>query len=361
MVLWSLAIVVTAIACAALYYAAAGPRLGVASAAGETALEAHFRQQLQEIGADAQLGLLAGPEAEAARRELAREYLKSETERGNKPAGGGDRLRVFAPLALVVVVGIAFATYACIGHPDLAAQPLADRPEAAAAGMDMTAALARIEEHLQAAPDDLKGWQVIAPAYMQLGRFPDAERAFRRVLALAPSPDAKVDLAEALLMQSSGQMTGEPLALLQQAVATDPGNIRARFYLAGEATRNARYADAKAQWSALLALAKGDESWVTTARQGLDAAEAGLSGKAATPDAAAISGMVEGLNQRLLTTGGSLAEWTQLVRSRLVLGDKPAAQAAYDAAVKAYPDATQRSALDALAKEGGLAVAGGTP
>jgi cytochrome c-type biogenesis protein CcmH len=49
-----------------------------------------------------------------------------------------------------------------------------------------------------------------------------------------------------------------------------------------------------------------------------------------------------------------MEEWTQLVRSRLVLGQTQEAQIEYDAARAAYPDATQRTELDRIARDGGL-------
>jgi cytochrome c-type biogenesis protein CcmH len=71
--------------------------------------------------------------------------------------------------------------------------------------------------------------------------------------------------------------------------------------------------------------------------------------------------MVEGLAARLEAEGGTIAEWTQLVRSRLVLGETEKAGAAYRAARLAYPDAGDRQALDVLAADHGLIAAKGAP
>ena len=64
--------------------------------------------------------------------------------------------------------------------------------------------------------------------------------------------------------------------------------------------------------------------------------------------------MVDGLDARLKAQGGTIEEWTQLVRSRLVQGRTGEAQAAYAAARKAYPQAVDRAELDALALSSGL-------
>jgi cytochrome c-type biogenesis protein CcmH len=64
--------------------------------------------------------------------------------------------------------------------------------------------------------------------------------------------------------------------------------------------------------------------------------------------------MVDGLAARLASEGGTVDEWTQLVRSRMVQGRVEDAQAAYDAARKAHPDAAERNELDVLAADNGL-------
>ena len=192
--------------------------------------------------------------------------------------------------------------------------------------------------------------------------------ALRRVNALAPpTADSLTNLGEALMMQNQGSVAGEPLALFHQAAALDPKHIRSRYYIAGEETRSGDYTAAVRDWNALLALGKGDEPWMATARNGLAYAQQQLSPNAApsAPETGAappaldanapqIQAMVDGLEARLKAQGGSIEEWTQLVRSRLVQGRMDAAQADYELARKAYPDAAVRTELDVLAADSGL-------
>ena len=354
MVFWILAIVVTAAACGTLYYAAVRQPV---NAAADTATNAHFRLQLKELDGDLAAGRLGPAEAQAARGEIAREVLRLQQEQAGR-GGAGDRQRQGLLLAIAATVIIAFAGYAALGQPGLPAQPLAART-APAPELDLDAAVARIEAQLAESPDDLRGWTVIAPVYMQRGRFADAERAYRRVLELgAPSADAQTDLGEAIMMARGGEIDDEALALFESAAALDPEHVRSRFYLAAEAMRAGAFSEAVERWNELLALSAGSEAWVATAREGLAAAQAGLEGSAAAPDADAIAGMVEGLAERLATEGGSIDEWTRLVRSRLVLGQTAQAQSAYDAARDAYPDAATRTELDVLAADNGLVATG---
>ncbi|HHY49209.1 MAG TPA: c-type cytochrome biogenesis protein CcmI [Alphaproteobacteria bacterium] len=348
---WLLAIAVTAIACAALYYAAAGRTVNASGGPVDDATSAHYRLQLKEIEADIASGRMGNAEGVAARAEMARELIRLKAEGRAAAAGETRAQRPVLLLAIATTALLAFGTYGLLGRPDIPSAPLAERPPE----MTLEEAVGRVELQLTQTPDDLRGWKVLAPAYMQLGRFADAERAFRRIIELGGvTADAQTDLAEAIMMKQNGSVAGEPLDLLQSAAARDPKHVRSRFYLASEATRAGEYQAAIAQWNELIALAAGSEPWLETARSGLAAATAGLNGETAPPDAADIPAMVEGLSDRLTAEGGTIAEWTQLVRSRLVLGQRDLAQAAYDAARAAYPAASDRAELDVLAADNGL-------
>lgn len=361
MLLWSVAILVTTIACAALYFAAGG-RTANATLSASAPENRHFQLVLSDIDADAAVGLLGEGEALSAKGELAREMLRQKAEAAGHAFASWrfGRGATFAALGGVAV--IALGVYAVVGSPELDSQPLAARTDIAALPVDVDQALLRIEAALKAKPEDLRGWSAVAPLYMKMQRYADAEQAFRHMIALGnQTAVTRTDLAEALLMQKQGDASGEPLALLKAASALDPADPRSRFYIAGELTRAGYYAEAVTAWTELLALAKGGEPWLATAQEGLRFAKAdGAPAANATPPAQsdAIDGMVGGLAQRLNTLGGTIEEWSRLVRSYLVLGDKASAQAAYDRAVVAYPTTSDRADLDSVAAAGGLALTG---
>jgi cytochrome c-type biogenesis protein CcmH len=354
MLFWLLALAVTAIACAALYYAGTGRRVNAVAPAEEPAEVAHLKLQLKEIESDAALGRLQPAEAVAAKAELAREVLRVKREAGVAAKGEVPR-RLLAGIAVAATAALSFGVYAALGRPDVPAAPLEARADIPPKDLTLKKAVARIEAQLQKAPGDVRGWTVIAPAYMQMGRFADAANALRKLIALdGPTADRETDLGEALMLAAGGSAEGEPLKLFESAAARDPAHVRSRYYIAGEAMQRGDFEAAKADWQALIALGKGDESWLPNAQAGLEAAEAALRGEVALPDSTAVAAMVEGLAARLNEQGGSIEEWTRLVRSRLVQGQREQAQQAYDAARKAYPDAAARTELDVLAADNGL-------
>jgi cytochrome c-type biogenesis protein CcmH len=362
MLFWFIAIAVTAIACAALYYAAAG-RMVNDTVLDSTPANSHFRLVLAGIDADLANGKLGEAEAVAAKGELAREMLRHQADENikSKPKPEVGRLTVAALLGAVAVLSL--VTYWALGSPNMPSQPLAGRTQSVAQDIDLPAAIARIEQQLATTPDDLRGWSVIAPVYLQTRRYPDAEHAYRRIIELGGgNADIQTALAETLMLQANGSATGEAMSLLQSAAASDPTHVLSRLYIAAELTRTGQYDEAVKAWNAALALSKGDEGWLTAATEGRSVAlnkGAVPEGQTATPTSEAIASMVSGLATRLAAQGGTIEEWTQLVRAYVVLKDLTKAQAAYDDALKAYPKTFDRGDLDAVALEAGLK--GATP
>lgn len=354
--LWLLIAALATLAAGALVLAARGR--GRDAREQSDANTAHFQAQLAEIESDLRLERLTPVEAEAAKAELAREVLKhrSAPDHQVKSAENGQSVRVLAALAIAAPL-VAIILYTQLGQPGMPSQPLAGRQ--LPTQITFEEALAQIEQQLQITPDDIQGWEALAPAYMSAERFADAEQAFRRVLELGGrSAEALTDLAEAKLMQNEGAADAETMDILNEAVSLDPSNVRARFYLAGEATRAGDWDEAVNGWQELIDLAEGDEPWLAVARNGLAAAEA--RGVATPPldvdpdQLEMIHGMVDQLATRLAQEGGSLEEWTRLVQSHLVLGDIESAAVAYRAAIVAYPDPEGRIALDELAEQAGI-------
>lgn len=320
-----------------------------------------YKAQLAEIGRDVARGLIGPDEAEAARGEAGRRLLRAARE---PEAATGEteaslrRRRASSALALSCVPLLALLIYGAQGSPHLPDQPLAARLSDGGAHSDMSLALARIESHLAANPADARGWAVVAPVYLRLGRHDDAVRAFSAALSQGEaSAELLAGLGEARTLAAGGIVTSEARESLSRALVLDPGNVRARYFLALASEQDGDLPAAATALRALLADAPPDAGWAEPVRErlkGLDAA-ASRGAIAAMPEAerqAAIRGMVEGLAARLEAQGGTAEDWQRLVRARMVLGDRPAALAALaEARRKLAQDAQALASLDVLARE----------
>jgi cytochrome c-type biogenesis protein CcmH len=320
-----------------------------------------YRDQLAEIERDQGRGLIGEAEAAAARVEVSRRLLHASERQGPaaaSPEASTFRRRVAAVIALVGVPLLGIGLYAGVGNPDLPAQPLAARLQAPVDQQDVMTLIARVERHLQTNPDDGRGFEVLAPFYLRLGRFRDAQSAFASAIrTLGPSPERLAGFAEAAVMLAGGVVTAEAKVAFQQALAMEPRQPRARFFVARAMAQDGDVAGARAAFEALLAEAPTTAGWRPLIESELAALPAAASpaqpnarsetptipstpGPTASDVAAAqqmppaerdqmIRGMVERLADRLQREGGDAEAWARLVRAYVTLGDRAKALEAF--------------------------------
>ncbi|HEY4920349.1 MAG TPA: c-type cytochrome biogenesis protein CcmI [Xanthobacteraceae bacterium] len=343
-----------------------------AGAAREASDVAVYTDQLDEIERDQGFGLIAPTEADAARVEVSRRLIAAADEAARqKPAAATSplRRRVVALIALIALPAGAVAVYLAVGSPGLPGAPLAQRTDEMRGGNQSVEALfARVEQHLEQHPEDGRGWEVVAPVYMRLGRFDDAVKARRNALRLlGATAERWSDLGEALVASQNGVVTEDAKEAFDGALKLDAKDITARFYGGLAAEQDGRKADAARIWRALAADAPPDAGWLPSVQRALARVDpAGAAELARTAPAAAapapqndmIQAMVARLAARLQKDGSDVDGWIQLVRSYTVLGEPDKAKAAADDARKAL--ATDPDKLARL--EAGIkAIAAGAP
>jgi cytochrome c-type biogenesis protein CcmH len=331
-----------------------------------------YRDQLAEVDRDLARGAIAQPEAEAARIEISRRLIaaaeradtthRPDTEAAPRP------WRIASVATLIALPLGAVALYLALGSPELPGQPLADRLARAHAGAgaatdeptSLASLVGQVEAHLGRNPDDGRGWEVLAPAYMRLERFDDAAKARRNAIRLlGATSDRVAGLGEALAAAAGGMVTPEAKVEFERALALDRDNVTAALYLGLAAKQAGQPKEARRIWEGMIARAPAGAPWVTFVRQAIAALGEPGGGPAAadaapTPDASAemtaeqremARGMVERLAARLATDGSDVEDWLRLVRSYMVLGEHDKARAAASDARRALagdPNKLQR-------------------
>src|SRR5262245_63474334 len=344
-----------------------------------------YRDQLEEIERDRAAGLIADNEAAGAKVEVSRRLLAA-ADAPAAPAGNAAaatrRRRSVAVAALVVVPLGAVALYLALGSPLLPDQPLAARLAEARASQSMESLIAQVEAHLTQRPDDGRGWEVIAPIYLRLGRFDDAVKARRNALRLnGDNAEREAALGEALVFGANGVGTAEAKRAFEKAVALDAAHVQARYFLGLAAEQDGDRTRAAATWRALIETAPPGAPWVDFVRGALARVEGGSAsaGAAVAGGGAAsgpseeqvaasselspeqrklmIQGMVDRLAERLNRDGSDVEGWLRLVRSYMVLGQADKARAAAADARRALAgDPNKLRRLDDLVK--GLGIEG---
>lgn len=333
---------------------------------GAAADAAVYRDQLDEISRDRARGLIDEREADGARAEVARRLIAtSEVDGREEVRGSLARRRIAAVAALVTIPAVALGGYAALGRPDMPDMPLlarkSDVPEA-----DKLADLAsRVEQALAKNPNDGRGWVVVAPVYMRLGRPDDAARAYANAIRLMGSnPDLEANLGEALFAAADGVVTERAREAFERSVQGDEPSLKGSFYLARAAEQDGDLAGAVARLKTMLVKAPADAPYLDALREEFQRIAAVppmpmLSTEEAntTPEErpALIRRMVERLGDRLASDGGDLGEWLRLVRARATIGEIDKAREALAAArAKFAGDGRAASRLEALALGLGL-------
>jgi cytochrome c-type biogenesis protein CcmH len=336
-----------------------------------------YRDQLDEIQRDRSTGLIGDAEAEAARVEVSRRLIAAadaaESERPADETATLRHRRVTAIAGLILLPAGAFALYLTLGSPDLPGEPLAARVQTAGEARDVQDMVAKVEDHLAHNPNDGKGWEVLAPVYMRLGRYDDAVRAWSNVISLNGSnAEREADFGEAMVAAANGVVTADAKAAFDRALKIDSQDVIARFYLGMAADQDGRGAEANKIWSDLIAGAPPNAPWIEVVRHALarnapavapTGRPAGQPGPTAAEIAAAaqmkpdqrnemIRGMVARLADKLKADGSDLAGWERLLRAYMVLGDHDKAKAAAADARKALAgDADKLRQIDAVIKD----------
>ena len=334
-----------------------------------------YKDQLREIDRDRAAGLIGEAEAEAARLEVSRRLLAAaDAQRPTASAAVAPwnlrRRRAAAVAALVILLFGPLSLYVALGSPSIPGEPAFARVNTPQGNQSIAKLVSQVETHLARNPEDGSGWEVIAPVYMQLGRFDDAVEARKKSLALnGDTATREADLGEALAAAANGVVTADAKAAFERAVARDPHEAKARYFLGLAAAQDGAGDQAAAIWRSLLADAPAGAPWVKFVREAL-AGVTGASVLAAGPsadDVAAaadmsdaarrdmVRGMVARLAERLHNNGTDVEGWLRLVRSYMVLGDRDKAKnAAADAkrALADHPDRIRQ--IDELVKGLGL-------
>lgn len=336
MIIWLIFSLMTFLAVMAVLW----PLSRTRSSEPETASDVSFyREQSSEIDRDLERGLLTPQEAEAARIEAGRRLLRSSSAAampaGERNAGSAlRRRRIVAILALFAIPAMALAAYQMHGVPGLGGGVAQRAQQKPSQEVDVANAVAQLENHLKQNPEDGRGWELIAPAYLGLERAEDSLIAYRKALhLLGEDANRLTGYGEAQVFAAGGMVNDSAKATFERAVSLKPDILKPKFYLALAAEQTGDIARAKELYTRLLDV---PSPWIPIVRERLamlEKASEHASAEDVGPEV--IQAMVESLAARIDQDGGKPEEWAQLVRSYMVLGDAGRASATLDKARKA--------------------------
>jgi cytochrome c-type biogenesis protein CcmH len=249
-------------------------------------------------------------------------------------------------------------TYVFVGSPGAPDQPFAarlaawkDHPEKFSP-LELAAALRSISA---SRPEDIEPLRRLAAIDLAIGDLDGASHALRKSIALQPdNADLLAALGEVMVIKAQGAVGAEARGLFEHALRVDPRELTARYYLARGEIASGDIAGGLAGWRGLLATLPPNDPRRAQLVQSIDVVtrtgrldeDSDAAAQPAGEMTGAISGMVEGLAQRLRAHPDDPDGWVRLVRAYTVLGDGAKRDAALAEARRRF--AGRRDVMSAL-------------
>ncbi|HEX9194374.1 MAG TPA: c-type cytochrome biogenesis protein CcmI [Azonexus sp.] len=249
--------------------------LGLRASAGKAdrkqANLAIFRDQLAELEREKSDGSLAESDFEQARRELQRRLLEEvEPDTGATTPGTHGPSRKLAVAILVLLPVLAVLGYGMLGNPN------ALDPTRTAARQQMTAEqitdmVAKLAARMEANPDNMQGWLMLARSYKTMGRYAEAAEAYGKAeKVINDDPELLASYAETLAMAGGSGLTGKPSQLVERALKIDPQHPHSLFLAGAAAMEAGNNKKGIAYWEALLPQVEPGSEIDQMLRSGID-------------------------------------------------------------------------------------------
>jgi cytochrome c-type biogenesis protein CcmH len=262
--------------------------------------------------------------------------------------GRGKGWALLAGAIALFLLGVGGGAYWLTGRPALAV-----RDAQGLTTHDVNGLIPFLIARVRKEPNDLQAWIYLGGAYMTANDPGDAAKAYGRAVTVArvkKTESAGLDGAygEALVASNSGAVSDEAVRAFSAALALNPKDPAARFFLAQSRAEHGDKAGAMTLWQGLLAETPASSPLHQNLvdRIALLTAQGGGGG---APDPRA---MVAQLAGELKADPHNAAGWRRLIRAYTVLGQPDDAKAALATARKTFAaDKTVLAQLNADAKD----------
>ncbi len=293
------------------------------------------------------------------------------------PANTPDSASSPLPIARIALILAGVIALIAVGFAVWKKQPVTPSGTATtvASSDNIESMVAKLEARLKDNPQDAEGWRMLGWSFYQSGKYAESAQAYARATQVDPKKSEYWSaLGEARVLAGPGNVSPDAKLAFEKAVALDPQDPRARYFLAVAKDMAGDHKGALDGWFALLKDTPAGAPWEADVRRvisevgakekievasrlaaikpaapsgGAAIATAGIPGPspeqmknaAQMPKGqqdAMIDGMVNGLEAKLKANPDNPQGWIMLLRSRMQLGETAKASAALASARAAF-------------------------
>jgi cytochrome c-type biogenesis protein CcmH len=297
MMFWILAALLTLLALGLVLPALLASRKTSTPQGGDAARKANLsvlRDQLAALDKEFAAGSLNAEQLALARADIERRALEEESVPEVPVVKSTSRATAIS-VGLAVPL-LAIGIYGFLGSP-FALDPVntSDSSTADVSPAQVEEMVKQFAARLENLPPgeavDPKAWEMLARSYAAMQKFPEANKAYKRAVELAPgNAQLLADHADVMAMLQGQSTLGEPAKLIARALQLDPNNLKV-LALAGSAAFESRdFPQAIAHWTKARKLAPEGSDFASGLDRSLAEARAAAGGPAvlaqAAPDAA---------------------------------------------------------------------------
>jgi cytochrome c-type biogenesis protein CcmH len=214
-----------------------------------------YRDQMHELAADRDAGLLSETQFQLGKHELeARLAEDALLQPELVPAPVASRRLGFSLAGLLPAAAIGL--YLWLGNPlALISDVQADASIARQDGHSISKLVREVVEKTRTHPEDGEAWAILAKTHATTGNWPEALRAYEKAIRLKPDlPSVMTGYAEALAVSRNRVLQGEPMQLVLNALEKDPDDLKGLELAGLGAFQEKNYAQAGYYFKRLLKL-----------------------------------------------------------------------------------------------------------
>jgi len=207
-----------------------------------------YREELERLEQERQLGEIDHASYEIARAEL-RQRLFQDTQELDDQASFGSTKKTIVFVCLAIVL-LSSGIYFYQGDALKIAEENTKQPVSQA---DVEKMVSEFAAKMEKDPTNLQGWAMLARSYRVMGRIPDAIKAYERAGSyINNQPELLADYADLLAANANGNFSGKPHQLIAQALKLDPNNFLALWLAGSDAFSTNQFALAVQTWEKLV-------------------------------------------------------------------------------------------------------------
>jgi len=221
-----------------------------------------YRDQMKEMEAERVSGLLPEDQFETAKVELESRLAEDALGQAAATPHATGNLRPLAYALGAILPIAAVSLYFWLGNPAaLTGVPKAPAEAEAMMGEhDIKKMLQQAEAKVEADPKDGQSWAILGRTYATQGRWPEAWKAYQFAAELLPDDASLLSgEAEALAVIKGGTLQGEPMNLVEKALAINSSDTKALELAAASAFQEKNHAQAAAYLDKLYKLLPPDD------------------------------------------------------------------------------------------------------